>query len=128
MTTTDSTTTPARAPGTVPALVLPLDLALIRWAVVCQSWADLAAGSAPLLSAFLAGWCCRCIGASQPADLGQFRDSFRVGWREADQQVEIEARQNAEHETQAVASRAPCSCSAAGYDPECKWEGHHHAG
>ncbi len=99
MTTTASETTPERAPGTVPALVLPLDLALIRWAVVCQSWADLAAGSAPLLSAFLAGWCCRCIGASQPADLGQFRDSFRVGWREADQQVEIEARQNAPRQT-----------------------------
>ena len=76
------------------ALVLPLDLALTRWAVVCQSWGELAHGHAPLLSAFLAGWCCRCIGASQPDDLGQFRDSFRVGWREADQQVEIEARQN----------------------------------
>ena len=92
--TTDNTNTPRRAEGTVPALVLPLDLALIRWAVVCQSWAELASGSAPLLSAFLAGWCCRCIGASQPSDLGQFRDSFRVGWREAGQQVEMEARQN----------------------------------
>jgi hypothetical protein len=34
---------------------------------------------------------------------------------------------NAKHEPRAVASRAPCSCSASGYDPECKWDGHHHA-
>lgn len=34
---------------------------------------------------------------------------------------------NAEREPRAVASRAPCSCSASGYDPECKWEGHDRA-
>ena len=40
---------------------------------------------------------------------------------------EFISSENAEHEPRAVASRAPCSCSAAGFDPECKWEGHHHA-
>jgi len=40
-------------------------------------------------------------------------------------QVEIDMH-NAEHEPRALASRAPCSCSA-GYDPDCQWEGHHHA-
>jgi len=29
-------------------------------------------------------------------------------------------------EPRAVASRAPCSCSD-GFDPDCQWEGHHHA-
>ena len=30
-----------------------------------------------------------------PEDVGQFRDSFRVGWREADDQITIASRQNA---------------------------------
>ena len=34
---------------------------------------------------------------------------------------------NAPHQARAIASRPECSCSASGYDPECKWEGHHHA-
>ena len=29
-----------------------------------------------------------------PEDVGQFRDSFRVGWREADDQITIASRQN----------------------------------
>lgn len=33
----------------------------------------------------------------------------------------------APHQARAIASRPECSCSASGYDPECKWEGHHHA-
>lgn len=78
------------------SFVLPLDLALVRWSVVCTSWGELSAGHAPLLTAFLAGWGCRCIGASMPEDLGTFRDSFRVGWREADTMIAIETqRQNA---------------------------------
>jgi len=44
-------------------------------------------------------------------------------WRKA----AFPALSNAPHQARAVASRAPCSCSASGYDPECKWEGHHHA-
>ncbi|GAA5124615.1 hypothetical protein JIN84_12905 [Luteolibacter yonseiensis] len=71
---------------------LTLELALIRWSVMCKTWGELAAGHAPHLPAFLAGWMCRQIGASMPAELGQFRDSFRVGWREADQQIEIASR------------------------------------
>lgn len=76
-------------------LVLPLDLAFIRWSVVHRGWHEIG-GDCPLLLAFLAGWSCRCIGASQPIDLGTFRDSFRVGWREADDQIAIASRQNAE--------------------------------
>ena len=71
-------------------LVLPLDLALIRWSVKCTALGELAAGAEPLLGAFLAGWYCRCIGASLPEDLGQFRDSFRAGWKEADDFIQIE--------------------------------------
>lgn len=74
-------------------MVLPLELAFIRWSVVHRQWHELA-NDMPLISAFLAGWCCRCIGTSQPEDLGTFRDSFRVGWREADDQITIASRRN----------------------------------
>ena len=75
-------------------LVLPLDLAMIRWSVVCQSWNELAAGNAPILSVFLTGWGWRAMDLDLPKDLGRFRDSFRVGYREADAQVTINLRQN----------------------------------
>ena len=75
------------------ALLLPLDLALIRWSVVCQSWGELSSCHAPLLPAFLAGWCCRCIGADMPVNVGQFKDSFRAGWCEADDQIIIASRE-----------------------------------
>lgn len=42
-------------------------------------------------------------------------------WEQAARIVDIA---NAPHQARAVASRAPCSCSA-GYDPNCQWEGHH---
>lgn len=73
-------------------LILPIDLALIRWSVVHQRWHE-TANDMPLLQAFLAGWCCRCIGASQPDSVGTFRASFFAGWREADDQVVIASRQ-----------------------------------
>lgn len=69
--------------------LLTLDLALIRWSVVCGSWGDIASGNTPVLQAFLAGWCCRAIGATEPYDVGQLRESFRAGWREADVQISI---------------------------------------
>lgn len=94
--TTANTTNPRRDSDTVHGLVLPFDLAFIRWAVVCRSWGDIANGHAPLLVAFLAGWCCRCIAADQPMNMGQFRDSYRAGWREADDQITIHRRQNKE--------------------------------
>jgi len=86
----NTTNTPERLSPA--GFVLPFDLALVRWSVVCTSWGELSAGHAPLLTAFLAGWGCRCIGASMPENLGTFRDSFRVVrplrrrgiWREAD--------------------------------------------
>lgn len=77
-------------------LVLPLDLAMIRWSVVCQSWNELAAGHAPILSVFLTGWGWRAMDLDLPKDLGRFRDSFRVGYCEADAQVTINLRQNSQ--------------------------------
>lgn len=71
---------------------LPMDLALIRWSVVCVSWAELSSGHAPHLPAFLAGWYCRQIGASRPENVGDFKDSFNVGWREADTTIAIESK------------------------------------
>lgn len=79
--------------SSVQCLVLPLELALIRWSVVCRQWHEFA-NDQPLLSAFLAGWCCRSIGASRPEHVGTFRDSFNTGWREADDMVTIKSRQN----------------------------------
>ena len=75
--------------------VLPFEMALIRWSVVCTSWGDMSGGYYPLLTAFLAGWGCRCIEVSMPENLGTFRDSFRVGWREADTMIAIERQKNA---------------------------------
>lgn len=89
----ESTTDEQRASVAVQRLVLPLELAFIRWSVVHRGWHEIG-GDCPLLLAFLAGWSCRCIGASMPEDVGQFRDSFRVGWREADDQIAIASRQN----------------------------------
>lgn len=74
------------------AWILPFELALIRWSVVCGKWNDLSSGSAPLLTPFLAGWCCRCAGASMPVDVGPFGDSLRTGWREADDHIAIDKR------------------------------------
>ena len=80
----------------LPRLVLPFELALTRWSLVCIIWRDLASDH-PNLTAFLAGWGCRCIGAAMPETIESFRDSFRVGWREADTMIAIEIqRQNAE--------------------------------
>lgn len=76
-------------------LVLPLELAFIRWSVVHRRWHE-TANDMPLLQAFLAGWCCRCIGTTPPENVGTFRASFFAGWREADDQVTIASRQNAE--------------------------------
>lgn len=70
--------------------LLTLDLGLIRWSVMCDKWNDLAQGSAPQLGPFLAGWFTRAMGAEMPSDLGMFRDSYRVGWREADTQISIQ--------------------------------------
>lgn len=68
---------------------IPLEMSFIRWSVVCLRWSAISSGGAPILQAFLAGWLCRCIGTTVPEEVGQWRDSFRVGWREADQQIAI---------------------------------------
>lgn len=67
------------------------ELALIRWSVVCQSWQSLSAGHIPQLTAFLAGWGCRCLGIPIPTEYHELRDSFRVGWREADSEISIQS-------------------------------------
>lgn len=74
--------------------MLTLDLALIRWAVECTAWGELAAAHQPDLGAFLAGWFLRCMGAAEPSTLGQFESSFRAGWAEADTMVAIHRRQD----------------------------------
>ncbi len=71
-----------------------IDLALIRWSVVHRQWHELA-NDMPYLPAFLAGWGMRCMDAEEPPKekLGKFPDSFRVGWREAHEQLAILAQQ-----------------------------------
>lgn len=75
------------------SLILPLETALIRWSVVHLRWHDFSSDM-PLLTAFLAGWCSRCIGLSEPENVGTFRDSYRAGWNEADTMIEIELASN----------------------------------
>ncbi len=74
-----------------------LDLALIRWAVVCRRWHELSSGSAPVLGAFLAGWFLRDAGAQLPTDCGSARDSLRIGYAEADSQIVILQRNTPPH-------------------------------
>lgn len=71
---------------------ITMEMALIRWSVVHQRWSELGSGHMPYLPAFLAGWCCRAIGTSEPSDVGQYRDSFRAGWKEAGEQIVIASR------------------------------------
>lgn len=68
--------------------ILPFELALIRWSVVCISWNELSSHT-PLITPFLTGWGWRCMGLEMPKELGTFQDSFRVGYREADSMISI---------------------------------------
>lgn len=76
------------------AMKTTLDLALIRWSVVCRQWHDFG-GDAPMIGPFLAGWFMRDMKADMPEQLslGTFRDSFRKGWGECDTQLAILAQQ-----------------------------------
>ena len=63
---------------------LTIDQAITRYAVVSEEWRDFGGqASMPYIPAFLAGWNMRAIGAPEPENVGQWRDSFRVGYREA---------------------------------------------
>jgi hypothetical protein len=93
------------SPITKPTLMLPLDLALIRWSVVCEKWEQLANGSAPNLGAFLAGWYMRCVGLPQPEQHHILRDSLRAGWAHANDQIAIKIRET-KQQLQAVGGQA----------------------
>ena len=69
-----------------------INTALIRWSVVCRRWNDLSSGHAPILGAFLSGWFWRDMGNPMPSDCGVFQDSFRIGYKEADETITIEDR------------------------------------
>lgn len=73
-----------------PLLTTTLDIALIRWSVVCEKWRELS-NDIPILGVFLAGWFWRDMGNAllDAQTIGQFKDSFRVGWRECDTQIQI---------------------------------------
>lgn len=74
---------------------LTLDLAIIRYSVICESWQRLSPGFTPVLGAFLAGWFCRDMGSKADESVagGRFRDSWRAGWTEADSQLAIDDAQ-----------------------------------
>lgn len=67
--------------------LLPFELALIRWSVVHLQWHE-TANDMPNLTAFLTGWGARCLGMENTAP-PDFQNSFRRGWREADDQIAI---------------------------------------
>ncbi len=86
-----NTDSPSKKPATP---VPPFDLAFIRWAVVQRQWHDFSGGSMmPSLEGFLAGWFCRVCEAEEPVVVDRFRDSFRIGWKEAHDQIVIMSRQ-----------------------------------
>lgn len=76
-------------------MLLTLDLALIRWAVVCGDRERAVGGSSPSLGPFLAGWFLRDMGATCPERdaLGVYVASFRAGWKEADSAIRIRMRE-----------------------------------
>lgn len=100
------------APASCSARLLSLDLAMIRWSVRCRTWQEMSAGSQPELGPFLAGWFCRCsgIGLSIIEADHAFRDSFRIGWREAADCISIEEQKHPDPEierlNQVVAEQA----------------------
>ena len=79
---------------------LGMELAMRRYAVVAQFWATLASGNPPIPSAFLAGWYCCVIGMPMPHVRDEFRDSFRAGYREAEDTIAIAERQRASEAAQ----------------------------
>ena len=70
-----------------------MELAIIRYAVVCQGWNDFSSGYTPHLPAFLAGWFMREIDPDSYLYVGQFKDSFRAGWSECDTMKAIQERE-----------------------------------
>lgn len=81
------------APTTDTALILPLDLAVIRYSVVCEKWGNLSNSAAPHFGAFLAGWYMRCVGLPPPMQYHISRESLRAGWAQANEQVAINVRE-----------------------------------
>jgi|19_taG_2_1085344.scaffolds.fasta_scaffold59180_2 hypothetical protein len=76
---------------------LTLDLAMVRYSVVCERWGD-KIGDAPYLTAFIAGWCCRSVGMPwlSNSEIGAYPASYRAGWAEADDFAKIWHRENTE--------------------------------
>lgn len=104
MNTIDAPQPGSSAAPSCSAHLLPLDLAMIRWSVRCRTWQEMSAGSQPELGPFLAGWFCRCIGAGLVVD-GHFRDSFRIGWKEADDHIAIEIQKGGQQHAKLDAAR-----------------------
>lgn len=73
--------------------MIGLDVALVRWSVVCRTWQETAAGHQPDLGAFLAGWYMSQLTSEMPRLKSSFRDSFRAGWHEAETMTAIAARE-----------------------------------
>lgn len=88
----------AEAPYPAP---LSLDLAVIRFSVVCENRAE-NGFEAPYLQAFLAGWFSRAVGIGLPPriECGSNPDSFCAGWSQANEQAGIWQQQhkNKHHE------------------------------
>jgi hypothetical protein len=71
-----------------------LDRALTAYTVACREAHAFAPGSEPLLIPYLAGWGCRDMGMADldSQQLGVYRKSWRLGWRDCDAHLELEAR------------------------------------
>ena len=71
---------------------ITLELAIIRYAVVCEKWKSIS-GAYPSLDAFLCGWFMRKLMGDKFIDVKIVqRDSYRSGWNEADTMININER------------------------------------
>lgn len=71
-----------------------LDRAIVAYSVACREAHRLVPGSEPLLIPYLAGWGCRDMGVANlnMEMLGAFCKSWRLGWRDCDEHLALEAR------------------------------------
>lgn len=82
------------SPPTKTTIDTTLDRAIVAYSVACREAHAFVPGSEPLLIPYLAGWCSRDMGMVEldQQQLGVYRKSWRLGWRDCDAHLEHEAR------------------------------------
>jgi hypothetical protein len=94
MSATEHAQPQASATPTKRTIDTTLDRAIVAYSVACREAHTFTPGSEPLLIPYLAGWGCRDMGmaALEKQQLGVYCKSWRLGWRDCDAYLELEAR------------------------------------